>query len=281
MVAGGSVGTGRAQDLARRAPARLAAWIAALGRAPRPPGAVWPLPATRHRLGIALVLGAVAVVASMYLADAAMIARTRQLPLAVIEAFNWVTDFGKSGWFLWPTGVAVIALALVASPALGRTSQLVVAALAVRFGFVFVAVGLPGLVVTVAKRIIGRARPAEIGPFGYEPFAWRPEFASLPSGHSTSAFGAAVAIALVWPKARLPMALFALTIGWSRIAIAAHYPSDVLAGAVVGAFGAILVRDWFALRRLGFAVGPGGAVTTLPGPSLRRIKMVARRVIGP
>jgi hypothetical protein len=40
-----------------------------------------------------------------------------------------------------------------------------------------------------------------------------------------------------------------------------------------------LVRDWFAGRRLGFAVGSDGAVHPLPGPSARRIiKAVARRL---
>ena len=43
-------------------------------------------------------------------------------------------------------------------------------------------------------------------------------------------------------------------IALSRVVVTAHYPSDVVAGAIVGAIGALLVRDWFAARRLGFAV---------------------------
>jgi membrane-associated phospholipid phosphatase len=61
----------------------------------------------------------------------------------------------------------------------------------------------------------------------------------------------------------------------------AHYPSDVVAGAVVGALGALLVRDWFAARRLGFAIAADGSVSTLPGPSLARIKRVARSLLAP
>jgi len=60
------------------------------------------------------------------------------------------------------------------------------------------------------------------------------------------------------------------------VIIAAHYPSDVIAGAAVGAFGAVLVREWFAARRLGFTVGSDGQVRAMPGPSLKRIKKVAR-----
>jgi undecaprenyl-diphosphatase len=54
----------------------------------------------------------------------------------------------------------------------------------------------------------------------------------------------------------------------------------VLAAAVVGVVGALLVRRWFALRGLGFSVGPEGAVHQFPGPSLKRIKSVARELLG-
>jgi undecaprenyl-diphosphatase len=54
----------------------------------------------------------------------------------------------------------------------------------------------------------------------------------------------------------------------------------VIAGAAFGAFGAIVVRDWFAVRRLGFFVGTDGKVHTMPGPSFRRIKRVAAALFG-
>jgi undecaprenyl-diphosphatase len=41
--------------------------------------------------------------------------------------------------------------------------------------------------------------------------------------------------------------------------------------------GAVLVRDWFAVRRLGFFVAGDGSVRPLPGPSFARLKRVARR----
>ncbi len=79
------------------------------------------------------------------------------------------------------------------SPALPRLTQGVLAALAARFGFLFLAIGVPGLFVTIVKRLIGRARPISAGshddPFVYRPFIWRPEYASMPSGHATTAVG--------------------------------------------------------------------------------------------
>jgi membrane-associated phospholipid phosphatase len=85
----------------------------------------------------------------------------------------------------------------------------------------------------------------------------------------------------LWPRTRFVMWAYALAIALSRVALTAHHPSDVLAGALVGALGALLVQQWFAARRLGFATGPGGAVRRLPGPSFRRIKRVARQLVAP
>jgi undecaprenyl-diphosphatase len=73
---------------------------------------------------------------------------------------------------------------------------------------------------------------------------------------------------------------FAVIIALSRVVIQAHFASDVIAAAFVGAFGAVLVRNWFAARRLAFTVDRQGTVGALPGPSLHRIKMVARRLFG-
>ena len=89
-----------------------------------------------------------------------------------------------------------------------------------------------------------------------------------------------MAVGLIFPRARPALWIYAVVIAASRVIVSAHYPSDVLAGAAFGAFGAILVRDWFAVRRLGFYVGSDGAVRPMPGPSFGRIKRVARALFG-
>jgi membrane-associated phospholipid phosphatase len=138
---------------------------------------------------------------------------------------------------------------------------------------------LPGLVSTVIKRWIGRVRPSGAGPFAYEPFSWRPEYASFPSGHVTTAFAALVAFGIIFPRIRPVLWVYALLIAATRVMVSAHYPSDVIAGAAFGAFGAVLVRDWFAVRGLGFFIDPDGAVHTMAGPSRRRIKRVAGALV--
>ena len=80
----------------------------------------------------------------------------------------------------------------------------------------------------------------------------------------------------LFPRLRPLLWIYAVTIAMSRVIISAHYPSDTIAGAAVGAFGAVLVREWFAARRLGFYAGCDGKVHVMPGPSFKRIKKVAR-----
>jgi membrane-associated phospholipid phosphatase len=88
-----------------------------------------------------------------------------------------------------------------------------------------------------------------------------------------------VAFGTLFPRARTALWIYALAIALSRIMLQAHNVTDVFAGAVVGTVGALLVRRWFALRRLGFSIGPDGTLHQWPGPSLRRIKCVARELL--
>jgi undecaprenyl-diphosphatase len=233
------------------------------------------------RLALAALAGVVLVACAMLALDFHAMTFARTLPLWVIDTFNEITDFGQGGWFLIPIGAFIVLAAILATPAAGRIGNLIIVSLIVRLEFIFLAIALPGLTVTIVKRLIGRVRPSDLGPYAYLPWSWQPAYASMPSGHATTACAAAVAIGAVWPKTRVPMWIFAVIIALSRVVITAHYVSDVTAAAFVGAFGAALVRNWFAARRLGFVAAPGGAVQTLPGPSWRRLKAVARRLIGP
>jgi undecaprenyl-diphosphatase len=250
--------------------------IATLLRPPRGPVA-WPSVA---QVLIGAVLTVALVLAAMLVVDAWSVSHARRLPDALRAAASRFTDLGKGGWFLWPTGILLLALAAIDSPVLARFSRGVLAAFAVRLGFVFTAIALPGLIETVAKRLIGRARPFVRGDdvWAFVPFNWSAAYASLPSGHVTTAFSALVAIGAIFPQARALMWIYAVLIALSRVVVTAHYPSDVIAGAVVGTVGALLVRNWFAARRLGFTVKSDGSIQAMPGPSLGRIvKAVARR----
>ena len=111
----------------------------------------------------------------MFVLDARASEWARHLPLWFTEIFDQITDFGLSGWFLYPLGFILVSLAAITSAALPRMTQGVLAMLAARCGFLFVAVGAPGLFVAIVKRMIGRARPFVGGhddAFLYMPFIW-------------------------------------------------------------------------------------------------------------
>jgi undecaprenyl-diphosphatase len=252
------------------------AFVSLFFRARRFARGVLPL---RRQLVLGVLVAALLIGCAMLLLDAHGVAFAATLPLWAVDTFNEITDFGKSSWVLIPIGAAIVLAMLVASPAAGHMANLVLASLVVRLSYVFLAVALPGLFVTIVKRLIGRVRPSAAGPFAYMPWSWKPAFASMPSGHATTAAAAAIAIGLLWPRARAPMAIYAALIFASRIIIQAHFVSDVIAGAFVGGLGAILVRNWFAARGLAFVPDRDG-VRAMPGPSWRRVKTVARRLLG-
>jgi len=257
----------------RRVATNLVRWCGALRRAPRV-----QLPRPSGVVVAVVIFGVAVIVASMFLFDTTATDWARHLPRWFRNVFEEITNYGRSGWFLYPLGFLILGLAILSSATLPRFTRGVLGALVARLGFLFIAIGLPALFDTIVKRMIGRARPYVGGhddPFAYRPFVWRPEYASLPSGHSTSVAAAAIAIGVLWPRLRGVMWLYALTIMFSRIVVMAHHPSDVLAGALVGGVGALMVRRYFATRGLVFEAD----LKARPWPSWRRIKTAAGRAV--
>jgi len=88
---------------------------------------------------------------------------------------------------------------------------------------------------------------------------------SFPSGHATTAFAGATILALLLRRAVPALFVLAAGIAFSRVYVGVHYPSDVLAGAVLGSAVALAaVRLLRAPRRLS-APRPRSARTRPPG----------------
>lgn len=85
------------------------------------------------------------------------------------------------------------------------------------------------------KNMVGRLRPQFVLPGVVEPFDFYRSF-SFPSGHAVISFAAAYVLARKKPKLKWLFYSLAVIISFSRIYLGKHFPSDVMAGAVIGLF---------------------------------------------
>jgi undecaprenyl-diphosphatase len=101
------------------------------------------------------------------------------------------------------------------------------------------------------KGRIRRARPCALAKsrhFDVDPLGWfASDRFSFPSGHALNAFAIGSVIALAFPLAALPVLGVAASVAASRVLLGLHWPSDVLAGALVGV--GIGAAVWLVLLR--------------------------------
>ena len=222
----------------------------------------------------------IAFFVTMTMFDAQAITAARELPPDFIAAARVFTTLGKGGWFLVPLPLLMIALCLMPA-GLPRWAQMIFAAIFARAAFVALAIGIPYGFNALIKQLIGRARPfvgGSANAYLYDPFNWTAAYASFPSNHATTVCAAAFSIGALFPRTRVAMWTYAVLIIVSRVIVTAHHPSDVMAGALVGTMGALIVRNYFASRRIVFGVTPDGGVEPFAAPSWRRIKAAVRAV---
>ena len=135
--------------------------------------------------------------------------------------------------------------------------------------FIFIGVGLPGLVAVFLKIAIGRGRPLNyeaLGSWTFHPFSFEAEFMSFPSGHSTIMGAVTAIVVLLFPRWKYATLAITLWITSTRIFVGAHYFSDTVAGYALGFGLAVVVAMVFA--RLGFVYRPAPEGLPRPNPTL-------------
>lgn len=109
-----------------------------------------------------------------------------------------------------------------------------------RWQWVVVALLGPAAIVFnfVIKLIVKRPRPSLEG---LPPLGGAPSSLSFPSAHATASFAAATAVTRITPELGIPLLAVATLMALSRPYLGMHYPSDILAGALLGiAIGALV-----------------------------------------
>lgn len=242
--------------------------------------------AARYWARRSLLLGAVTsviIVALMFIVDATEIGLMPARGSAGLWPLRIVTDFGKDTHVMLALFIILVVLALVA-PLQRGMSRAAVVSFGTRVQYIFMSVLFSIFIGEINKGVVGRGRPFVSGvadPFHYSHFAWTAAYASFPSGHATTAFALAFAVAAVWPRLRTVMIVYAVAICASRLVLLAHHASDVVAGGLTGWIGAMAMRYWFAARHLAFTIAKDGVITPLPGPSTDHLKRVAREALAP
>ncbi len=166
---------------------------------------------------------------------------------AAVEALQHA-HWGPANWFFellsdwWVKSLVMLALALAADLAWRRFP----------FGVLLAAASylIADGIATWLKGVFDRPRPS-VADAAVHPLVAVPHSGSMPSGHATAAFAAAVGIGLVHPRLRWPLVALAALIAFSRVWLGVHYPSDVIVGAALGCAVALV------LWQLGRAAGPG------------------------
>jgi undecaprenyl-diphosphatase len=99
------------------------------------------------------------------------------------------------------------------------------------------------------KLSVNRPRPYTTNPQLVHPYDASEAGYSMPSGHVSLAFANATALALTFKKwyVTVPAFAWATAVGYSRLYLGEHYPSDVLTAAIIGA-GSAYAGRWLTQK---------------------------------
>lgn len=222
-----------------------------------------------------IVLALSVIALCVLVLDAVLLDWSRTTSDGIRAFFGTVTEAGDSGFYLIPLGIILLPFLFSDRQLLSAEVRKAADFAIARAAFLFTAIALPSLVITILKRIIGRARPKHFeseGVWSLQPVAVDASYAAFPSGHSTTAAAVAVAFSFLVPERWRAVVLIAgFWVAFSRMVVGAHYFSDVLAGIMAGSAGAFLVAVFFARRDLVFALDSRGLPVAVKVPQRENV----------
>lgn len=190
----------------------------------------------RPPLPLWMLLSALLAVAALILFADGGISRWMTDNLRGTPAFraaDWWTEIGRSNWTFIAAGAATVAGLVWKRRRLAGGALLLAAT-----------VGASGILVNLLKVLFGRARPkliAEEGSLAFSPFSVGYDWNSFPSGHATTALAIAGTFWVLDPSRRWLWLALGLSVAFTRVALGAHYPGDILAGGVLGWWVAVVM----------------------------------------
>ena len=154
----------------------------------------------------------------------------RELDLPVMGVVRVLSSIGNSAWVLIPLGLVLLLrlaglLPRLREPWLSRCRE------------AFWGIVATGLLADLIKGIVARPRPrlwlsegvTDLRFFHWFDAAW----ASMPSGHTVTAFTLACLVSRWWPWLTPHVFMVASGVALARVALGAHYLSDVLASVAL------------------------------------------------
>jgi len=244
----------------------------------------WPSPAVR--LGTAVAATTILVVVSIEIVDRPLALYLHSRGPDLRALFKETGELGEGWGWLVLFGLAFAGLHWGGEfPRLRRAAP-TMRALSVVPAFLFVSIAASGLVVDVLKIGFGRLRPKLLFSadlYGFTWFAWRPDHWSFPSGHTATIVALISALWWLWPQHLLFYILAAAIVAGSRVVVGAHYPSDVMAGALIAVLTTRQVALVFARWGVDPAASRRGRIVSganLPWPCRRFGEILGRRPVG-